>query len=262
MPIYAGVPPTTSQVNASTDTQQTGRMNSIATAQGLTAVIPANYQLTEIGAWVTSGDASPRTATIAVYPEGGSVEGAPDGALIANASIVYDLGTGVTGQITQVFAQPVAAGDYTLAAMALTGDSTWDILDLSDAGAAYAGASCKREGSLSGVLPNPFTGDVTISNTAPFMWARFDEIGDPSVPTLTTPYSIGTNSGPLFTATSSDTTATVEAAGFLNNRAGWASLLKTNDVVLIEASDGAKYYTVTVDKQARIITLSTGLAIT
>ena len=80
-------------------------------------------------------------------------------------------------------------------------------------------------------------------------------------PTLTTPYPIGTNNGPLFSATSSDTIATVEAAGFLNDRVGWASLLKTNDVVVIECSNGTKMYTVTVDTEQRIITLSTGLEI-
>lgn len=80
-------------------------------------------------------------------------------------------------------------------------------------------------------------------------------------PTLTTPFPIGTNNGPMFSATSSDTIATVEGAGFLNDRPGWASLLKTNDVVVLEMSNGTKMYTVTVNQEQRIITLSTGLVI-
>lgn len=80
-------------------------------------------------------------------------------------------------------------------------------------------------------------------------------------PTLTTPFPIGTNNGPLFSATSSDTIATVEAADFLNDRVGWASLLNTDDVVIIECSDGTKMYNVTVNTEQRIISLSTGLVI-
>lgn len=82
-----------------------------------------------------------------------------------------------------------------------------------------------------------------------------------SLPTLTNPYSIGTNNGPLFTIKTSDTLATIEGAGFFNDNAGYASLLKTGDVVLIEASNGTKLYNVTVDKTSRIITLSTGTEI-
>lgn len=80
--------------------------------------------------------------------------------------------------------------------------------------------------------------------------------------TLTTPFSIGTNNGPMFSATSSQSIAVVEASGFLNDRPGWASLLKTNDVLVLEMSDGTKMYTVTVNQEQRIITLSTGLTIT
>jgi len=80
-------------------------------------------------------------------------------------------------------------------------------------------------------------------------------------PTLTTPYSIGTNNGPLFTIKTSDTLATIEAAGFFDGNAAYASLLKTGDVVLIEASNGTKFYNVTVEKISRTITLSTGTEI-
>jgi len=80
-------------------------------------------------------------------------------------------------------------------------------------------------------------------------------------PTLTTPYSIGTNNGPLFTIKTSDSLATIEGAGFFDDNAAYASLLKTGDVVLIEASNGTKLYNVTVDKTSRIITLSTGTEI-
>jgi hypothetical protein len=82
-----------------------------------------------------------------------------------------------------------------------------------------------------------------------------------SAPTLTTPYSIGTNNGPLFVATSSDTIATIEGANFLDGKAGWASLLKTGDVLMMQASNGTKLYNLTVDKQARTIALSTGLTV-
>jgi len=80
-------------------------------------------------------------------------------------------------------------------------------------------------------------------------------------PTLTTPYSIGTNNGPLFAIKTSDTLATIEAAGFFDGNAAYASLLKTGDVVLIEASNGTKFYNVTVEKISRTITLSTGTEI-
>jgi len=80
-------------------------------------------------------------------------------------------------------------------------------------------------------------------------------------PTLTTPYSIGTNNGPMFAVTFSGSSSAFEAANFLDNRAGWASLLKTNDVLVVTTSSGAKMYTVTVDKEARTIALSTGLVI-
>jgi len=82
-----------------------------------------------------------------------------------------------------------------------------------------------------------------------------------TAPTLTTPYSIGTNNGPLFVATSSDTIATIEGANFLDGNAGWASLLKTGDVLIMQASNGTKMYKLTVDKQARTIALSTGLTV-
>lgn len=91
------------------------------------------------------------------------------------------------------------------------------------------------------------------------MW--FDYTVNSGSPTLTTPFPIGTNNGPLFSATSSDTIATVEAADFLNDNVGWASLLKTDDVVIIECSDGTKMYNVTVNTEQRIISLSTGLVI-
>jgi hypothetical protein len=108
-------------------------------------------------------------------------------------------------------------------------------------------------------LTDPSGWGNSATNQTP-LWA---EIAEPvtETPTLTTPYSIGTNNGPLFCATSSDSIATVEAANFLDGRAGWASLLKTGDVLLLEMSNGTKLYIVTVDVQARIITLSTGLTI-
>jgi hypothetical protein len=81
-------------------------------------------------------------------------------------------------------------------------------------------------------------------------------------PTLTLPYTIGPNNGPLYTVTTSDSLATIEAAGYFNGNAGYASLLKTNDVLIINASNGTKMYTVTVDRTSRIISLSTGLTIT
>ena len=84
---------------------------------------------------------------------------------------------------------------------------------------------------------------------------------DTTAPTLTSPYGIGTDGGPLFTITTSDTLATIEGAGFFDGNAGYSSLLKTGDVVLIKASNGTKMYNVTVDAQARIISLSTGTAI-
>jgi hypothetical protein len=84
----------------------------------------------------------------------------------------------------------------------------------------------------------------------------------PGATTLTLPYTIGPNNGPLYTVTTSDTLATIEGAGFFNGNAGYASLLKTNDVLIINASNGTKMYTVTVDRTSRIITLSTGLTIT
>lgn len=82
-----------------------------------------------------------------------------------------------------------------------------------------------------------------------------------TAPILTTPYSIGTDGGPLYVITTSDTLATIEASGFFNGNAGYASLLKTGDVVLIKASNGTKMYNVTVDPIPRIITLSTGTVI-
>ena len=91
-------------------------------------------------------------------------------------------------------------------------------------------------------------------------WGAYNLLAGAS-PTLTNPYSIGTNNGPLFTIKTSDTLATIEGAGFFNDNAGYASLLKTGDVVLIEASNGTKLYNVTVDKTSRIITLSTGTEI-
>jgi len=82
-----------------------------------------------------------------------------------------------------------------------------------------------------------------------------------SAPTLTTPYSIGTNNGPLFTIKTSDTLATIEGAGFFDGNAAYASLLKTGDVILVEASNGTKLYNVTVEKISRTITLSAGTEI-
>ena len=106
--------------------------------------------------------------------------------------------------------------------------------------------------------------DHATLETQEFMAVAYGDylgIGASSSPTLTTPYSIGTNNGPLFTIKTSDTLATIEGAGFFNDNAAYASLLKTGDVVLIEASNGTKLYNVTVDKTSRIITLSTGTAI-
>jgi len=75
------------------------------------------------------------------------------------------------------------------------------------------------------------------------------------------PYSIGTNNGPLFTIKTSDTLSTIEGAGFFDGNAAYASLLKTGDVLLIEASNGTKLYNVTVEKISRTITLSSGTEI-
>ncbi len=113
---------------------------------------------------------------------------------------------------------------------------------------------------------------TVVASVSGTTYATIDDAnGDPNItnmyllstgsPTLTTPYSIGTNNGPLFTIKTSDTLATIEGAGFFNDNAAYASLLKTGDVVLIEASNGTKLYNVTVDKTSRIITLSTGTAI-
>tara|TARA_R110002020_G_scaffold248312_1_gene462320 strand:+ start:42 stop:1643 length:1602 start_codon:yes stop_codon:yes gene_type:complete len=110
--------------------------------------------------------------------------------------------------------------------------------------------------------PLDYFGNALVGDqiTNPPMGAFFTFVSSGS-PTLTTPYSIGTNNGPLFTIKTSDTLATIEGAGFFNDNAGYASLLKTGDVVLIEASNGTKLYNVTVDKTSRIITLSTGTEI-
>lgn len=110
------------------------------------------------------------------------------------------------------------------------------------------------EGS-DGIHPN---GIGQVQGWAPLVAAA---IAAPVTPTLTTPFSIGTNNGPLFSVTTSNTLAVIESAGFFNDNAGYASLLKTDDVLIIQASNGTKMYTVTVDKELRIISLSTGLVI-
>jgi len=103
-----------------------------------------------------------------------------------------------------------------------------------------------------------------IRETQEFMataYGQFLGIGSSTSPTLTTPYSIGTNNGPLFTIKTSDTLSTIEGAGFFDGNAAYASLLKTGDVLLIEASNGTKLYNVTVEKISRTITLSSGTEI-
>lgn len=112
-----------------------------------------------------------------------------------------------------------------------------------------------------GSLPSPWVETQTNGHDLE-VWYRVNIPDIVGSPTLTTPYNIGTNSGPLFSVTTSDTLATIEGAGFFNDNAAYASLLKTDDVLLINASNGTKMYTVTVDKEQRIITLSTGLTIT
>ena len=82
-----------------------------------------------------------------------------------------------------------------------------------------------------------------------------DDIG------LTLPYNIGTNNGPLFVVTAGTTLETIESNDFFSNRAGYASILKTGDVLLVNASDGTKMYNLTVEKEVRSITLSTGIVI-
>jgi hypothetical protein len=117
------------------------------------------------------------------------------------------------------------------------------------------------DGGLYGGLQDPWAGATLAGGSDPAMFAEYT-IDTGAVPTLTLPYTIGPNNGPLYTVTTSDSLATIEAAGFFNGNAGYASLLKTNDVLIINASNGTKMYTVTVDRTSRIISLSTGLTIT
>jgi hypothetical protein len=136
--------------------------------------------------------------------------------------------------------------------------------DVTGLGSARFGAVGVAGGNISyrddGVNgPATFTADQSITDYVAFE-GTYEE-GATGAPTLTTPYSIGTNNGPLFVATSSDTIATIEAANFLDGNAGWASLLKTGDVLMMQASNGTKLYNLTVDKQARTIALSTGLTV-
>jgi len=108
---------------------------------------------------------------------------------------------------------------------------------------------------------DPWGGSEGTASTRDFyIWFETEDIPT-GAPTLTTPYPIGTNNGPLFSVTFSGTTSQIEAANYLDGNAGWASLLKTNDVVVINCSNATKMYNVTVDKIQRTITLSTGLTI-
>ena len=116
--------------------------------------------------------------------------------------------------------------------------------------------------ALYGGLLDPWNGGLPASKTAQdyAIWANYT-VPESGAPTLTTPYPIGTNNGPLFSVAFSGTTSQIEAVNYLDGNAGWASLLKTNDVVMINCSNATKMYNVTVDKIQRTITLSTGLTI-
>jgi hypothetical protein len=255
--IYAGIPETESTTNEAFITVQDGRADAIAQSQGLTATVPAGYKLTEIGCRVQAlgGD---EVASVALYNEDGNGLGLPSGSPVVQADISFNETAASRAYITQAYSQPVAAGDYTLATMSTVVGVDFRMLSLSATGAAYDSALTSRDTGLTAAFPAPWA-QVSTPTSALWMWAKFEPLT--AAPTLTTPYSIGTNNGPLFVATSSDTIATIEGAGFLDGKAGWASLLKTGDVLMMQASNGTKMYNLTVDKQARTIALSTGLTV-
>jgi len=158
---------------------------------------------------------------------------------------------------TNTMNYPLVSGKYYNVGFKPVGNNTQAGQDPANGGAGQT----NRDGTVVGDPPTEFTAETNVSRNH-IVWVGLDVTPvDPSLPTLTTPYSIGTNNGPLFTIKTSDTLATIEGAGFFNDNAAYASLLKTGDVVLIEASNGTKLYNVTVDKTSRIITLSTGTAI-
>lgn len=165
---------------------------------------------------------------------------------------------------------PVAQGAHTYTSpLALTEGLTYAIVAVNDGSFAVTvgdafnatGFTSQQESSPDDTINDPFLPTGTVLSRDFIMSAQVTTIEPEDSPTLTLPFPIGNDGGPMFSATSSDTIATVEAADFLNNIPGWASLLTTDDVVIIECSNGTKMYTVTVNRQARIITLSTGLVI-
>ena len=78
--------------------------------------------------------------------------------------------------------------------------------------------------------------------------------------TLTGPVSTS-SIAPIFSVTTTQSVATFETAGFLDNRLDYVTTLQTDDVLLVQTFDATKLYTVTVDKMARTVALSTGLVI-
>jgi len=266
-----GIPPEKPSILPADFLRATGTDVSVSrtqpTANGklYSANIPEGYELYEMGLWGSSSSAAAVDVEMAIYEAlaDGSVDVGADNIVESSRttfSVIDNTTDYAANTVTLDPAIPIDAGWYGVAEILVPSSVN---LEIASSTADESGAGQRGSASVSGVLDTQWT---TINQatgiSGVIMWARLRPVASTGSPTLTTPYSIGTNNGPLFTIKTSDTLATIEAAGFFNGNAAYASLLKTGDVLLIEASNGTKLYNVTVEPISRTITLSTGTEIT
>ena len=258
-----GVDPSTATLNFNTgSTAQLTHSGSMQVSD-ISDVLPANQIMKSARCSVGAGSGGAGNTTYRGYVYLAPTPGSAPTTKVATSTNTYTM----VGQGSAVGNLEIA--NFTFADDALPeGDQVVVAVgreDVSGLGSARFGSLAVGGGNVAfrddGVNgPAAFVSDTGVTDIVAFEGA-YEEASPSGSPTLTTPYSIGTNNGPLFTIKTSDSLATIEGAGFFNDNAGYASLLKTGDVVLIEASNGTKLYNVTVDKTSRIITLSTGTAI-
>ena len=265
------------------ETTETGTPNSTVslaatfayTASGTNDVIgvPARYyqpsvdgeQITHVGATIRNASGNVSNAALAVYeyvPDGDAAVFGVVGAKVAQAVVTPLPNDGVWYKYNVALAAPFTMDVLKTYILAIQGDTTNALITIDGPERATA-TSAERDfgAALYGGLLDPWAGAAWGGTVDSAIFATYTVPSDVT-PTLTTPYPMGTNNGPLFSVSTSNSLATIEAAGFFNGNAAYASLLKTDDVLIINASDGVKMYTVTVDQTARIISLSTGLTIT
>lgn len=223
----------------------------------LTFTSDGSEEVTEGSFLVNNSTGAARDVWFSFYPTtvDGGLRNSPEGeALIGTSNTVsVPVTGGSTILVNLVFDTPIAlpAGEII---GALNTNSSPEL----QIGAASASGSFSYRDNLE--APNPFTGtNAQAVASDPYIW--FDTQAINQNPILTTPYSIGTNGNLVSLVDFEGSIGQFEAAGFLDGRADWASLLDTGNILLVRASNATKFYKVTVNKEQRVIALSTGTEI-